>query len=207
MKIKLNTRQKKIVEIVKNNEPITSHKIAEKLSLTRGALRADLSVLTMTNILKAKPKVGYFYSNEDNKLIDLEKLYGKKVEDIKSIPVVVKEETSVYDAIVTLFFEDVGSLFVIDDQQVLLGIVSRKDLLKVTMGENDCNQIPVSITMTRMPNIITVEREDTILQAAEKIVRYEIDTLPVVETKDNGKVKVVGRISKTDVVRIFVDFY
>ncbi|WP_248627512.1 CBS domain-containing protein [Natroniella acetigena] len=206
MKIQLNTRQKKIVEIVKNNEPITSHKIAERLSLTRGALRADLSVLTMTNILEAKPKVGYFYSNKDSKFIDLDKLYEKKVKDIKSVPVVVKEETSVYDAIVTLFFEDVGSLFVIDDQQILIGVISRKDLLKVTMGENDCNQIPVSIAMTRMPNIITVEKEDTIFQAAEKIVRYEVDTLPVVESKDDGKLKVIGRISKTDIVRIFVGF-
>ncbi|MCK8828068.1 CBS domain-containing protein [Natroniella acetigena] len=194
------------MEIVKNNEPITSHKIAERLSLTRGALRADLSVLTMTNILEAKPKVGYFYSNKDSKFIDLDKLYEKKVKDIKSVPVVVKEETSVYDAIVTLFFEDVGSLFVIDDQQILIGVISRKDLLKVTMGENDCNQIPVSIAMTRMPNIITVEKEDTIFQAAEKIVRYEVDTLPVVESKDDGKLKVIGRISKTDIVRIFVGF-
>nr|WP_282706944.1 CBS domain-containing protein [Natroniella acetigena] len=57
-----------------------------------------------------------------------------------------------------------------------------------------------------MPNIITVEKEDTIFQAAEKIVRYEVDTLPVVESKDDGKLKVIGRISKTDIVRIFVGF-
>ncbi|MCK8824477.1 CBS domain-containing protein [Fuchsiella alkaliacetigena] len=193
---------------------MTSQKIAEKLDLTRGALRSDLSVLTMASILEAKPNVGYFCTHNSLYLKDLDELYSQKVAEIKSVPTIIKEETSVYEAIVTLFLEDVGSLFVIGEQdEALAGVISRKDLLKIMIGETDINQIPVSIVMTRMPNIITVSAENTILTAAQRIVDYEVDSLPVVENlnaeskaEDDGKLKVVGRVSKTDITKAFVDF-
>ena len=59
--IQLNERQLKIIDIVKENEPITGEKIADRLNVTRATLRSDLVVLTMTGILDARPKVGYFY--------------------------------------------------------------------------------------------------------------------------------------------------
>ncbi|GAB6138318.1 helix-turn-helix transcriptional regulator [Halanaerobaculum tunisiense] len=212
--INLSKRQKKIIEIVKNNEPIPSKEIAKQLNLTRGALRSDLSVLTMANILEAKPKVGYFHSQDNSYLNDFDELYGKKVKEIKSAPVVIKEENnSIYDAIVTLFLEDTGSIFIIDDSESLVGVISRKDLLKITMGETDMNQVPVSIAMTRMPHIVTVKDEDTILEAAKKIADYEIDGVPVVEELDKQlddskerNLKVIGKVSKTNITRVFADF-
>ena len=60
--IQLNERQLKIIDIVKENEPITSESIASSLNVTRATLRSDLAILTMTGILDARPKVGYFYS-------------------------------------------------------------------------------------------------------------------------------------------------
>ena len=211
--INLSDRQKKIIEIVKGDEPITSKEIANELDLTRGALRSDLSVLTMANILKAKPRVGYFCSNDGSYFKDFDELYGKKVKEIKSAPVVIKEETSIYDTIVTLFLEDVGALFVINKDEVLVGVVSRKDLLKITMGESDINQMPVSIIMTRMPNVITIRDDDTVFDAAKKIVDYQVDGIPVVTpvVTDSGeeidnKFKVIGKVSKTNITRVFVDF-
>ncbi len=209
IKINLTDRQKKIIEIVKNNDPITSKEIAEKLDLTRGALRSDLSILTMANILEAKPHVGYFYSSDNSYLRDFDELYGIKVKEIKSAPVVIKEETSVYDAIVTLFLKDTGSLSVIDQGETLVGVVSRKDLLKLSIGESDIREIPVSVIMTRMPNIVTITDEDTVFEAAKLIVKYQIDSIPVVEKhKDKGgeKVTVIGKVSKTNIARVFVDF-
>jgi CBS domain-containing protein len=205
IKINLTDRQKKIIEIVKNNDPITSKEIAEKLDLTRGALRSDLSILTMANILEAKPHVGYFYSRSNSYLRDFDELYGQKVKEIKSAPVVIKEETSVYDAIVTLFLKDTGSLYVINQDESLVGVVSRKDLLKISMGESEIREVPVSIIMTRMPNIITITDEETVFEAAKLIVKYQIDSLPVVE-QNQEKVKVIGKVSKTNIARVFVDF-
>jgi CBS domain-containing protein len=210
-KINLSERQKKIIEIVKNNAPIPSKEIAKKLDLTRGALRSDLSVLTMSNILEAKPKVGYFYSDNNAHLKEFDELYEKKVSEIKSVPNVIKEEeSSVYDAIITLFLENVDSLFVIDDE-LLIGVVSRKDLLKITIGETDLENLPVSMAMTRMPHVVTIKEEESIFEAAKKLVDYEIDVLPVVKEVENEagrgtSYKVIGKVSETNIVRTFVDF-
>ena len=59
--ISLSTRQKRIAEIVRQDGPITGEHIAERLNVTRAALRSDLAILVMGGILDARPKVGYFY--------------------------------------------------------------------------------------------------------------------------------------------------
>ena len=162
-KINLSERQKKIIEIVKNNSPISSKEIAKELDLTRGALRSDLSVLTMSNILEAKPKVGYFYSGSDINLKDLDDLYNKQVSEVKAVPNIIKEdESSIYDAVITLFLENVDSLFVVDNNELLAGIVSRKDLLKITIGETDLENLPVSMAMTRITNMDKIKKNKKI---------------------------------------------
>ena len=57
--MKLSERQKKIVEIVKVQQPLSGEKISELLDISRATLRSDLSFLTLVGILKATPKVGY----------------------------------------------------------------------------------------------------------------------------------------------------
>lgn len=167
----------------------------------------------MAKILEAKPRVGYFHLQDNSYLAEINKLYTKEVAEVKSVPVVVTEKTSIYNAITTLFLEDVGSLFVVDEEDKnLVGVISRKDLLKITIGDADINQVPVSVAMTRMPNIITIRADDTVLLAAKRLVNYEIDALPVVENfiDESGepledKLKVIGRVSKTNITRVLAD--
>ncbi|MEG0359967.1 MAG: CBS domain-containing protein, partial [Anaerorhabdus sp.] len=69
-------------------------------------------------------------------------------------------------------------------------------------------RVPVGIIMTRMPNIITVIDEETAYDAAKKIIEHQVDSLPVV-TKvidQDGKeqVKITGKVSKTNITRLFV---
>ncbi|NBI07002.1 transcriptional regulator [Senegalia massiliensis] len=206
--IKLSDRQEKIIEIVKENEPITSEAIAKRLKLTRATLRPDLSILTMSGILDARPKVGYFYSGKSDINIFRDKIESIKVGEIKSLPTVVDEETSVYDAIVTLFIDDVGSIFVTSDGY-LTGIISRKDLLKSAIGGVDIEKVPVAVIMSRMPNIVYLEEKESVLEAAVKIIEHEFDSLPIVEintdSTEDKKFKVVGKISKTNITKLFVD--
>ena len=56
--ISLSNRQKQIAEIVRLDGPITGEHIAERLNVTRAALRSDLAILVMGGILDARPKVG-----------------------------------------------------------------------------------------------------------------------------------------------------
>ena len=204
--IQLNQRQQKIIEIVKENQPITSENIASMLNVTRATLRSDLAILTMTGILDARPKVGYFYTGVSQINLLGNDIKEKKVEDMMGMPVVVKKDVSLYDVIVEMFLSDVGSKFIIDDQENLCGVVSRKDLLKATIGGLDINKMPIGMVMTRTPNVVTVEREDSIVLAARKIIEHEIDSIPVVDTdKDNHTMKVIGRISKTNITKLFLE--
>lgn len=207
--IELSERQEKIVEIVKNNGPITGEKIAEMLAVSRAALRPDLAVLTMSGFLEAKPRVGYTYRTEGVESQIRRVLNQYRVRDIQSRPVIVKENCSIYDAIVTLFVEDTGSIYVVDKDNFLSGVVSRKDLLKTTLGQADIHKVPVSVIMTRMPNIITTSLDETVVEAVRKAVEHEVDSLPVVkcflDAEGNEKLEVVGKFSKTNIARLFLD--
>lgn len=202
--IQLNQRQQKIIEIVKENEPITSEAIATLLNVTRATLRSDLAILTMTGILDARPKVGYFYTGINKLSLVGDDIKNKKVEDIMSIPVIAKKDDSLYEVIVNMFLSDVGSIFIIDEEESLCGVVSRKDLLKATIGGADMNKMPIGMIMTRTPNIITVNKEDSVIIVAKKIIEHEIDSIPVVEEIDN-KSKIVGKISKTNITKLFLE--
>ena len=204
--IQLNPRQLKIIDIVKENEPITSESIASILNVTRATLRSDLAILTMTGILDARPKVGYFYSGISGASLVGNKIKDKKVKDIMSMPVVIKQDTNIYDSIVTMFLSDVGSIFIIDDEENLCGVVSRKDLLKATIGGLDINKMPIGMVMTRTPNVVTAERDESVILAARKIIEHEVDSIPVIETdKERNITKVVGRISKTNITKLFLE--
>lgn len=202
-KIELNKRQEQILEIVKENGPITGEQIADRLNLTRATLRPDLAILTMAGFLDARPRVGYFYTGKTGTQLLTESLTKIHVRDYQSIPVVISENVSVYDAIVTMFLEDVGTLFVSDHQGCLAGVLSRKDLLRASIGKQELSAIPVNIIMTRMPNITVCKKEDLLIEAAKKLIEKQIDALPIVKETDLG-FEIVGRLTKTNITKAFV---
>lgn len=206
--LKLSPRQEEIINLVKENQPITSEALAERLGVTRAALRADLAVLTMIGTLDARPKVGYVYLGEAQNTRILENISRVLAGEIMSKPVTVTEETTVYDAIVFLFLNDVGTLF-IENNGVLVGAVSRKDFLKNAIGGTDIHKVPVGVIMTRMPNIVCGSTEDSAYDLAKKIIEHEIDSIPIVEKIGDGlsekpQFKIVGKISKTNITKLFV---
>lgn len=191
------------MQIVKDNGPITGEHIADQLNLTRATLRPDLAILTMAGYLEARPRVGYFYTGKSGTQLLSDKVKKLRVKDFQSIPVVVHENVSVYDAICTMFLEDVGTLIVVDDQSLLVGILSRKDLLRASIGKQDLTSIPVHIIMTRMPNITVCKKDDLIIDVAKILIEKQIDALPVVKEVDKGY-EVIGRVTKTNMTKILV---
>lgn len=202
--MELTERQEKMLTIVKENEPITGEQIAEKLNLSRATLRPDLAILTMVGYLDARPRVGYFYTGKTGSELLTEKMKQYKVKQFKSVPVVVKEDASVYEAITAMFLGDVGTLFVLNDKHALSGVLSRKDLLRASIGNQDLHQLPVHIIMTRMPNITVCKVDDLLIEAAKKLIDKQIDGLPVVKETEDG-LQVVGRITKTTITSAFVE--
>lgn len=194
--------------MVKEGGPVTGEQLAERLGVSRAALRPDLAILIMSGVLDARPKVGYYYTGKGAFSMLTEEIARYKVRDVQSVPVVVASTSSAYDTIVTMFLEDVGTVFVVEPGGLLRGVVSRKDLLKVAMGNRDLQKVPVKVLMTGMSKMIMTDPEEPVLAAAKKMVDGEIDSLPVVRpmgTEGERAFEVVGRLTKTNITRLFVE--
>ncbi len=202
-------RQQRIVDIVKDSGSITGEKIAAKLDLTRATLRPDLTILTMFGILEAKPRVGYSYRDNTTLSPIMERLLQLRVSSYKSMPVTILESASIYEATVAMFTQNVGSLTVVGLDRLLVGMISRKDIMKASLGKMDLQQVPVGVIMTRMPNIYMTTSDEPVYSAAKKLVHHQVDSLPVVEgyVDENGdeRYEVVGRFTKTNVTKLFVE--
>ena len=129
------------------------------------------------------------------------------VKDLQSVPIAIGQDKSAYEAIVTMFLEDVGSVFILDESGLLSGVVSRKDLLKAAINNADLHSLPVVMVMTPLSKIVVVNEDESVASAARKVIDNEIDSLPVVRAVNVGKrsYEVVGRITKTNFTRLLVD--
>lgn len=199
--MKLTKRQKEIVEIVKKDQPVSGEKISELLDVSRATLRSDLSFLTLVGILKASPKVGYTYSGSDLETLFFFDTFQKKVEDVMTSPVLVTHDSFIQDAIITLFMYDADVLYVIDEKKQLLGILSRKDLLRAALNAN-IDVTPVAVCMTRMPHIKTCHKDLNILETAALLQDFAIDSLPVVE--EQNEAHIIGTITKSALLNFII---
>ena len=205
----LTQRQKEIVDLVKEKGPLSGDKIAKNFNLTRAALRSDLAILVISGILASRTKVGYSFVGSQNSVFVTDKIKTTFVKDVQSMPVVVNEDANAYDALVTMFTEDVGSIFVVKKQDILVGVMSRKDLLRTSLNSGGkLAEIPVKMVMTPLSKMIVTYPDESIVFAARKIIENEVDSLPVVQElygeKKNYIIK--GRFTKTNITRFLVDF-
>ena len=184
--------------IINKRQPVTGEEVAENLGISRSTLRTDLEVLRKLGFLYAKPRVGYLTRNGPNL-----QYTDRKISEVMSQPVVINETTSLYDAIVTMFVDDVGSLFV-SNERGLIGIISRKDIVTAMIENKDIHTIPVNMIMTRMPNVVTINVNAFVSEAVYKLITHEIDSLPVVENQ-NGNLAIVGRFTKTNATKLFFE--
>ncbi|GGG04906.1 CBS domain-containing protein [Paenibacillus abyssi] len=207
MIIELSARQLEIMSLVKQNAPITGEQLAELLGVSRPTLRSDLSLLVMLGLLDAKPKVGYFLGNayrQDNAA--LQNLKTMLVRHVQGLPVNIADTLSVHDAVVNLFIENADTLLVVNEQKRFVGIVTPKDLLKVTLGNPNAAGIPVSMVMTRYPNTVTVTPDDPVTEAVRKMITHQVDCLPVViDGQDGQGPEAVGSVTKTNVIHLLKD--
>src|SRR5699024_8854123 len=133
----------------------------------------------MAGYLDARPRVGYFYTGKSSTQLLSDSIKKITIKESMAIPVVIEESVSVYEAICKMFLEDVGTLFVIDKEGYLIGVCSRKDLLRAAIGGQSVKETAVSINMSRMPNIIDWIQENILMYAAKLLIDKQIDALMV----------------------------
>ena len=121
-------------------------------------------------------------------------------------PVVATAQTSLLDAYQYMNENDIRRLPVVTRDHMLVGILTMSDIQRTIplffQGADLAtdlllNDQKVQQVMTQDP--ITIDPDDTIRDAAELMLEYQISGLPVVE---NGRV--VGVITESDIFRLVV---
>ncbi len=110
--------------------------------------------------------------------------------------VTVSPTATIREAMSRLIKNAIGSLVVVDDRHNIEGIITERDIFRLTF-ENDGKvmEIPVGTVMTR--DLIIAVPEDPIDYLRDLITTNRIRHLPVVENN-----KLVGLISIGDVLRV-----
>ncbi|EKQ17257.1 CBS domain-containing protein [Lacticaseibacillus paracasei] len=198
----LTQRQNKIIQLLKAESPMTGETLATKLNISLATIRADLRLLTTIGILDARPKVGYAYQGVNLLQMDSQKFFQTTIAAILLPPTEIKLTTSMEEAVTKLFLADVGSLYVLDDDGALVGLISRKDLLRASFTNRDTT-LPASIVMTRMPNVITVTADTSIIAASKLLLKHNVDSLPVVQNA--GDTHVIGKITKNRIFKYLIE--
>lgn len=94
--------------------------------------------------------------------------------------------------------EGIGSLIVVDENESLIGIVTKTDIVyKVVARGEDPSRTLIASIMTRNPYYIL--KTATLREAAEEMGIHNIGHLPVIDPETS---KVVGVISKSDILRL-----
>lgn len=197
-------RQRTIIEMLKAKSPLTGEEIAGQLGLSVPTIRGDLRLLTAVEVLAARPKVGYVYRGENQAGVDYKTLYDHPISTIMQPAAVIKDNATLQDAISKLFLQDVGSLYVVDASERLVGVISRKDLLRASFNNANPSSILASVIMTRMPNIVTVTADMKVNEVGQLLLKHKVDSLPVVD-KDSPQT-VIGKITKNRLFQHFMTY-
>lgn len=200
--MQLTSRQKEIIQMLKQQSPMTGEEIANKLNLGVPTIRTDLRILSALELLTSRPKVGYSYQIPPTVAINAQK-YDQPISEILLPSTEIHQDATLEEAVTTMFLADVGSLYVIDAEGTLVGLISRKDLLRASFTNKDAPDLVASIVMTRMPNIVTVNAKTSIRDAGKLLIKHNVDSLPVITDDDTAHP--IGKITKNRIFKYFMD--
>jgi CBS domain-containing protein len=121
-------------------------------------------------------------------------------------PIVVAPSTPLAEAYNLMFDHEIRRLPVVESDEVI-GIVTLRDLERAAPGrfEDDDLETRLEVAARTVREImtydpVTVSPEDTIQEAAERMLEYQISALPVVQ---DGHI--VGIITESDIFKLIVD--
>jgi CBS domain-containing protein len=111
----------------------------------------------------------------------------------------VTPDTLVEDAASDLMEHQIGSLVVVDEENQLEGILTSTDFVRIVAESHQKAETTVERFMT--DRVVTVEAQDSIRDAADKMITYGIHHLPVVDDEEG----VIGMLSTTDLTAYLSD--
>ncbi len=114
----------------------------------------------------------------------------------------LKKNVSVVAAIRAILDHKITSAPVIDDNGRLIGMFSEKDSIKVVLDAAYNQDMGGAVEEFMATDIETVNQEDNIVELAERFQNSAMRSFPVMDED-----KLVGVISRTDVLRALVSNY
>ncbi len=178
---------------------------ALKMMLKRNFRRipiADAGTKRLEGIISATDFVNIFGGGQKFGLVkgryggNLSAAVNEVVETIMERKVVTVEETdSLEDAVETMFEKKVGGCPVVNKDDVVVGIITERDILKY-LGQNRTIDGVASDYMTS--SVITLRPKDTIEKAMKTMIEKKLRRLPII---DDGIL--VGLITVREILRYF----
>jgi acetoin utilization protein AcuB len=96
-----------------------------------------------------------------------------------------------------MFEHGIRHLPVVDEQSIVIGLITRSDLYQNSLANGDDNRILIQSIMNK--NVITGHPLDFVEEVSAIFYEHKIGCLPIVEAK-----KLVGIITETDLLHTFV---
>jgi len=156
-------------------------------------LEGIISATDFVNIFGGGPKFGLIKGRYGG---NLSAAVNEVVETIMERNVVTVEETdSLEDAVETMFEKNVGGCPVVNKDDVVVGIITERDILKY-LGQNRKIDGVASDYMTT--SVITLKSRDTIEKAMKTMIEKKLRRLPII---DDGIL--VGLITVREILRYF----
>ena len=113
--------------------------------------------------------------------------------------VTISPSTTVETAAQVLLEEQIGSVIVVDGDNQPAGILTSTDFVRIVATGDPDDVTTVEDHMSE--EIVTVATQDSIQDAADRLITYQIHHLPVVDETEG----VVGVLSTTDLAEYLSD--
>jgi CBS domain-containing protein len=126
---------------------------------------------------------------------------AKRVRDIMTTDLLnVTPETEIMRAVHLLVTEDVSGLPVVDQQGMLLGILTERDCIEVALHAGYFDEMGGSVEQYMTTPVESVNPDSTLMDLAELFAHSPFRRCPVVEEG-----KLVGLICRRDILRALSD--
>jgi CBS domain-containing protein len=113
--------------------------------------------------------------------------------------VTVTPDTDIEEAAEILLRKNIGSLVVVDEDNQPAGMLTSTDFVRIVEEGDPGDETTVGDHMST--GVVTVTAQDSIRDAADRIVTYDIHHVPVVDDTEG----VIGMLSTTDLTAYLSD--
>ncbi|UKN02882.1 IMP dehydrogenase [Paracrocinitomix mangrovi] len=178
------------------NQVELSTKFSRNIELKAPIVSAAMDTVTESALAIAIAQQGGIGVVHKNMTIAEQALEVRKVKRSESgmiiDPITLDKSATVADALKLMEDNSIGGIPVVDDNKVLVGIVTNRDL----RFEKEVDR-PIVEVMTS-ENIVTASEGTTLIDAEQTLQSHKIEKLPVVDSNN----KLIGLITFRDIIKV-----